>query len=303
MRKFLTIIIACLLPLAAINAQESESNHKIYVPKKGDFSLGLDLKPVLKYVGNIFNGNTENTLEYIGGEPTLSNLDGKSGIEDKIKDISPEVSIMAKYMLTDNWALRANVGVMIRKDRDNYYVQDDKAVFLDPFCTTKLVDSKISFKNGLSMAVGGEYRRGNKRVQGVFGASALFGFHTINETYNYANALTEVNQNPTTALSETAAPVDGYRILNKKSTNNFFYGAIGSAGVEWFVAPKISLGAEVNLSIYHVIEGQQYTESEGYNTSTLKVDTRYDIDPKPGNSYFRFGTENLGGSIYMSFYF
>ena len=72
--------------------------------------------------------------------------------------------------------------------------------------------------------------------------------------------------------------------------------------IECFVAPKISIGAEVNLSLYYVVGGQQYVESEMYNTSTQAVETSCDL-VSPGDSSFRFGTENLGGSLYMAFYF
>lgn len=303
MKRTLTIIMICLLPSLAINAQDAESKQKVYVPQKGEFSLGVDLKPILKYVGNIFNGSSDNVLNNFGGEPALNNLNEIPEIKEKIEGISPDVSIMGKYMLTNNWALRANIGLMLKNDKLNYYVQDDKAVFLNPFETAKLIDTKTSNKSGLNVMFGAEYRKGTKRIQGVFGLSALFGFHNVKQTYSYANQLTTANQNPSTSLPESAAPVSGYRILSRKSTNNFCYGGVGSAGVEWFIIPKIALGAEVNLTAYYITEGEQYVHSEGYNTSTQQVDTRYDIDPQPGNSYFRLGTGNVGGSLYLSFYF
>ena len=72
--------------------------------------------------------------------------------------------------------------------------------------------------------------------------------------------------------------------------------------MEWFVAPKVALGAEVNLSLYSVIGGQVYVEEEGYNSVLGKVETRYEI-MSPGDRALVFGTQNLGGSLYMSFYF
>ena len=66
MKKILTITIMCLLPALVANAQDHESRQKVYVPQKGEFSLGVDLKPILKYVGNIFNGSSDNTLNNLG---------------------------------------------------------------------------------------------------------------------------------------------------------------------------------------------------------------------------------------------
>ena len=62
------------------------------------------------------------------------------------------------------------------------------------------------------------------------------------------------------------------------------------------------LGAAVNLAAYFVFEGQTYTVTEGYNANTGNVETRNELSA-PGNRTFVFGTDNLGGSLYLSFYF
>ena len=96
---------------------------------------------------------------------------------------------------------------------------------------------------------------------------------------------------------------NNYRLLKTNGSGSDFYtGVTGSAGIEWFVAPKISLGAEVNLSLYYIFGNQDYTESEGYNPSTGKVETRTDlVSPRYRELYI--GTESLGGSLNMTFYF
>ena len=58
----------------------------------------------------------------------------------------------------------------------------------------------------------------------------------------------------------------------------------------------------MSLSIYYVKGGQEYSLKEGYNKVTEKVEERYDLE-KPGNTAFRMGTHNMGGSLYMAFYF
>ena len=70
MKKLLLIAVAiCTLPIATF-AQEvadakkaEEKAPKVYLPEKGDWSIGFDVAPVLKYAGNLFNGNSNNTLE------------------------------------------------------------------------------------------------------------------------------------------------------------------------------------------------------------------------------------------------
>lgn len=293
MKKLISIIAIGLMPFMSISAQSEDS--KNYLPEQGDMAFGINVKPVLKYVGNIFNGTTNNKLKNLGGEPVTNNA------SDFKSDILPTVSIMGKYMLTDSWGVRANVGLMLGKDTDREYVIDDKQAVLDPFNESKLIDTRHTAKNGMSLMLGAEYRKGSKRIQGVFGMGVLFGFYNQNISYDFANAVTPLNDHPTSA-SWVKNCKNGYRIVNEKTEGNLFYGITGSAGVEWFVAPKVSLGAEVNLSLYHINGGQLYTQSEGYDNVTQQFVERTDLT-SPGNDKLRFGTENLGGSLYMAFYF
>ena len=205
---------------------------------------------------------------------------------------------MGKYMLSDKWGLRANLGFMFRNNSYKSYVTDDEAKFLNSLDESKVVDVESIAKHGMSFMFGTEYRKGSKRVQGVFSAGVLMGFNSQKTSYKYGNKLTSINQTPSTAFPSAGA----YRTISKESKSNFLYGITAGAGVEWFVAPKIALGAEVNVSLYHIVGSQEATVSEGYNAATQKVETRYDLN-SPGNNQFRFGTENVGGSLYMAFYF
>ena len=283
-----------MLPIASF-AQEAADKKapKVYLPEKGDWSVGFDVAPVLKYVGNLFNGNTNNTLETLGGQPITDGMEGYAK-----EDIAPTVSLTGKYMLTDEWALRANVGFMVRSNTTNAYIKDDKAAELDPLSDAKVVDHMKNQKHGASLLLGAEYRKGKKRVQGVFGAGLLFGLQKTKTSYEYGNELTALNQQPTSTWNGGVA----YRIDSQKTASDVFVGLAGSAGVEWFVAPKISLGAEVNLSLYYIFGGQEWTTSTGYNATLGKVEQRTDIT-SPGSDSFRFGTHNLGGSMHVSFYF
>lgn len=153
--------------------------------------------------------------------------------------------------------------------------------------------------------LGGEYRKGTKRVQGVFGAGILFACMNDKVKYNYGNSLTDINQKPTGSVyppNNSPVPND-YRLLTIYNTGaNFYTGLTGSAGVEWFLAPKISLGAEVNLSLYYLCGKKIYIESEGYNEALQRVEKRTDL-VSPGNRGFYMATESLGGSLNFNFYF
>ncbi|HJG88354.1 hypothetical protein [Barnesiella viscericola] len=296
MKKIIAIILsACLFP-AMLWAEDKEQ--KQYLPEEGDWALGIDVVPILKYIGNAFNGtNGSNELSHVGGTPFTSGKFGGQGL-------MPTVSIMGKYMLTDEWAVRANVGLMISSANDKAYSIDDKALAENPFSEAKVVDGARYDRNGMSMLLGAEYRKGSRRIQGVFGAGLLFAFQNSKETYSWGNALTEINQSPTShSFANMPTLPSGYRALTQNEAgSNFYLGVTGSAGVEWFVAPKIALGAEVNLSLYYIFGTQTYVESEGYNATLGKVETRTDLYA-PGSNGIYFGTESLGGSLYMTFYF
>ncbi len=317
MKKIISIImIAALLPFAGASAQEQEE--KQYLPEAGDWALGIDVVPVLRYIGNAFNGNTSNTyINSLGGEPFVNQ---NQRFNDR--KLMPDVSIQGKYMITDEWGVRANVGLMFRSIYDNRYVQDDKAALLNPLSESKVVDKAHNWKNGMSVMVGGEYRKGTKRVQGVFGMGVLFAFQNNKTTYSYGNEMTTINQKPgesTTSsgitsgnMESTLRPTtsfDGvydsnnYRLTKTNGQGSDFYvGITGSAGIEWFVAPKISLGAEVNLSLYYIFGNQTYEEREGYNAALGKVEKVTNlVSPRYREMYI--GTESLGGSLNMTFYF
>lgn len=296
MKKLIVIILsACLFP-AMLWAEEKQQ--KQYLPEEGDWALGIDVVPILKYIGNAFNGTDgSNGLDHVGGTPFTSGHFGNQGL-------MPTVSIMGKYMLTDEWAVRANVGLMISSANDKAYSPDDKALLTNPFSEANVVDRARYDRNGMSMLLGAEYRKGARRIQGVFGAGLLFAFQNSKETYSWGNALTEINQSPTShAFANMPTLPTGYRALKQNGAGSDFYlGLTGSAGIEWFVAPKIALGAEVNLSLYYTFGTQTYVESEGYNATLGKVETRTDLYA-PGSNGIYFGTESLGGSLYMTFYF
>ena len=214
-----------------------------------------------------------------------------------------KVELLSPHSLS-GWDIPSGDYSGITPVSDNRYAVDDKALLLNPLSEDKVVDKAHNTKNGMSVMVGGEYRKGKKRVQGVFGFGLLFAFQNDKTTYSYGNQMTEINQTPSVGFS-SGSVYDGnnYRLLKTNGSGSDFYtGVTGSAGIEWFVAPKISLGAEVNLSLYYIFGNQDYTESEGYNPSTGKVETRTDlVSPRYRELYI--GTESLGGSLNMTFYF
>ena len=281
MKKIFSIVMAGLLPFLGMSAQEKAGKQRL--PEAGDWAVGVNVLTLLKAVG----GNDLTAVNKFGGS---------------VAPFTEDVSILAKYMLTDKTALRANVGFMFGTDKQREYVQDDRALLDNPLGDDKVVDAQRINRNGMSLNLGMEFRKGSNRVQGVFGAGVLFAFEKTKYKYEYGNAMTDANQQPTIYNWGGSGYANGYRPLEVASDGTFYAGLTGSVGVEWFVAPKISLGAEVNVVAYCQFGSQEYRKSEGYSTALGRVEERTDLT-SPGDRGFHLGTESLGGALNMTFYF
>lgn len=281
----------------------SRNKKTIDLPKAGDFGVGIDVVPVFRYVGNLFNGTQNNTLDSFGGSPTL-------GADFIGNVVNPNVSIMGRYMITDHLVGRLNVGVIADVVQNSFYVTDDAAQAIDPMSEAQVVDTQTMTKAGASVALGLSYRMGKNRVQGYFGGDLVYGVASYNNTYSYGNAITELNQSPTRHdFGETPATTpsqwsDAF-ILSSQSVNNSTIHCFGlglHVGMEIFLTSYMSLGGEISFTFLGSYTPQQYQTLEGYNTYNNTVETWNEL-VSPETYSFHCGTENLGGKLYMMFYF
>ncbi len=300
MKKIVSICLVALLAIPVIAAEPKEDpakrDYSEWLPAAGDISLGIsvDLDPLAKFIGNMFNDNTNNSWEFgdIGGSALHTN----------------QLSIMGKYMITDNLGLRANIGFGFHYNREREYVIDDAALFLDPFSRAKVIDTHKTNTNGGSFAVGVDYHVGKRAVQGIFGGGVVYGLNIKKSRYEYGNGITDINQNPTAAFGScgdyfASAGMPHARILKGyNSTPTHFFGLYGNVGIEWFVAPKIALGANVNVNLVYSFGAQEYIDVEGWNIVTEEVETFTEL-VAPGDHGFSFSIDNVGANLYVAFYF
>lgn len=304
MKRVLSIIIiaALALPLFAGGKSDSTKVTKDYsqiLPQAGDWSVGVTLNPLVNFVGNMFNGTIGQVLDdkrigggvlQIGNNPTY-----------------PLVSVMGKYMITDHFGIRANVGFLMNYADSTKYVVDDLSSTTEELVPNMVKDRKISNTFGGSFSVGAEYRVGKKAVQGVFSGGLMYSLSKYTCDYTYGNAITEINQKPTSAfhpalIGEDKAGMGNYRILRESTACSHTMGLVCSAGFEWFVAPKVALGAEVNLALLYQLTPGVLQQVEGYlplvedvKKATIMVGEVY--------QGFVFGTQNIGANFFMNFYF
>lgn len=317
MKKILSIMLvaALAMPMFAEKLSPEEvanADYSAWLPATGDFFIGFSVDPFANFIGQMFSNGGATPNNYTRGQYEI-------GGQALLK--APVVSIMGGYMLTDNLGLKANIGVIVDHRRTLFNVESDAAKFENPFSHDLVQDEKIHGEYGGSFAVGVEYRVGQKRVQGVFGAGLVYAFQTNTTTYNYGNIMTEMNQVPTIAgdLGATGDNVYGFnaepgvyaatRLINNAVSaagqDNFWHriGLYTTVGVEWFVAPKIALGLNVNLDLLYKWSNNVCKQYEGYNLLTKEVETFTDLRNVSNYSGITFGTENIGANLYMNFFF
>ncbi|MBR3937758.1 MAG: hypothetical protein IKJ66_07525 [Bacteroidaceae bacterium] len=294
-KKITSLLILSVLPLGVLTAQED----KDYLPKAGDLAIGIDMQPVYSFFGNLANGDAGNGLGQFGGEDPF----GITGI-----------SIMGKYMLDNTTALRVNVGINKNVTKTYSYSIDDEARFLNPLSEAKVQDLNKFNSAGYSLAAGIEFRKGKNRIQGFLGGDVVFAVDKERYQFSYGNVLTDVNQIPSrTAYNNVPAGFPsapaianvGYwtrTYATESYACTVLAGVAGRLGVEYFIVPQLSFGGEVSLMVAKRFEKGSYTKAEGYNPTTAQVETHTEL-MRPASSQFHIGTENLGGKLFMMFYF
>lgn len=252
------------------------------LPVKGDFAFGIELNPFFDYFGNMFNARSDNAAPYLEGM---------------------DLSLNGKYFITDRQAVR--VGLSMNFDRRQYkhLVQDDARIISEPEVFNPTVNDVLKVSSDdFTLSAGYEFRRGYGRLQGFWGAEASFGFGRTKELYEYGNAMTELNPMPSTYRWDYDQVLrSGLRILNY-NVDSFRAGLGLFAGVEYFIAAKLSIGAELCLSMNYSWRGQEETEFERFDTKLGEVQTYKERYLRRLSSSFGF-TSVPAGSLYMTFHF
>ncbi len=307
MKKIILSIGLCLCVGFAAMAQESDQSENPaflskrgvpLLPKAGDFAIGIDATPFLKYVGNFFNQAGTNEAPLFNG---VSN------------------TIYGKYFLEDDRAIRAKLSLGIGSDQMKGVVPNDEARANDPLNTTATtVDVLKNNYTNVELRVGYEFRRGHGRVQGFYGGEVGFGYGTSKQTYEWSNPMTSLNQRPSSYnFNNGNIGTPATRPTESKGGAAIAASIAGFAGVEFFIAPQFSIGGEFNLGFSYVSRRQSEFTTETWNSNTSSVQT---LQTREGSwpqvldnngdvvwARAEAGTTKLytkpSGSIFLMFYF
>ena len=279
LKNIIKVALCAVVVSTTTYAQETLTNKdgKEILPTGGEFGLGFNVVPLVSYLGSNTNFSQGN---YVTG----NNM------------------IFGKYMLDGSSAIRAHLGVNTSLTSTFNNVFDDTQNSPDSLVTDVRRNSNQMYRLG----AGYEMRTGKGRVQGIFGADAMFAWSRNTASYEYGNVFGMLNQAPTTTTNfntGSAAP-RGERLVSQEGGATFGVGLRPYVGVEYFFAPKISIGAEFGLNMMYNTTGESRTVFEYFDPNTGDMGTvRKSIDYNAGRNSLNFTTDNFNGAVVLMFYF
>lgn len=220
----------------------------VILPEAKDWRISGGADALLNYAGNMFNKDYNYAFSPLYGQ-----------------------SISLSYFKSATKAYVATLSTSIQNETKTNYVSDD----LNTSSTYKEVMDKRKFnKTYVALSFGIEKRKGQRRLQGIYGASAWASINKSSYNYSYGNAFSSSNTTPTS--TSTYGNFDYPSISNIRTTKDnsgltIGFGATLKVGVEYFFAPKISIGAAYYFgpSVSFTGKGSRQTESFTNNTNSI----------------------------------
>ena len=260
--------------------QLTNKNGIEFLPKQGEFGIIADLTPLVRPLFTNPINESQHSVAVLNNGKTLG----------------------AKYFLKDDLAVRAKL-------RFNHVSTKYKALVVDDNPTASIdppqLDESVKLKEfNTTVILGIEKRRGNGKLQGVFGGETgvLFG-NGLSADYTYANELTSSNTVPSTSdfssktglLSSTSRG----RIVSQDLGYNFSYILRGFVGVEYYFLPKMSLGLEFLWGMDLSSQKDGIYKEQFYDVIKSSVSTE-DVITRGESSV---GFDNYEAVLNFSFYF
>jgi len=291
MKKLFLLFAFCAL-IAGSFAQDvmKSKNGHVILPQAGDITLGFDAVPVVDFALNAVNimTNTGQTAQHPGYVSGFNQI------------------IVGKYFLKDNLAIRGRFGINTLKTTNKTFGNNPLTPSaLEP--ENILIQTTTNSNASYFLAAGFELRRGHNRLQGYYGGELLLGLSSGSNKYTY-----EIEYNQIAQDSGYIA-LGSSRVLSLKNGTSVTLGLRGFVGIEYFVLPKISIGAEFGWGLGFVTSprGKIETEYWGIEPGSSATTPSVYIRENEGNgssSSIRFAVDNgvssiLGGSAALTIHF
>jgi hypothetical protein len=294
-KTILLVALTCGISGAFAQDLTSKKGEPI-LPEAGDWAISMSADPIFTYLGNAFNGS-----QFHPGPNT--NFLGNQ-------------TIIGKKFIDEKNAYRVIVRLGFNAVTDKNLVIDDAQtgqVISFPDQQGRVEDKRSTKNTHIALGLGKEMRRGKTRLQGYYGADALIWLSSMSTKYTYGNIMSDANVASTTGGATTTTPTttdftkldpDGtfkegpvaVRPIKQKSGLTFGIGVRGFIGAEYFILPKISVGAEYGwgLGFQLSTKGKVTTEEQGGSPNAVAEIERQ----TSGSSRFGFDTDINQGNIF-----
>ncbi|NBG66192.1 hypothetical protein [Acidiluteibacter ferrifornacis] len=268
MKKKMIFAVAAVLISGVTMGQELLTSKKgvPILPEAGDYAIGVDATPFLDYAGNLFNGNLGNTSPGFSYSPDRP------------------FSIYGKRFIDANSAYRATFRLGVGNNSISNNVADVTDTTGEKFVEDKTTNSGFNVTLGL----GKEWRRGKGRLQGVYGGEALVNLNSSKFKNEYGNSLQDIDDSTLT------------RTLEVKNGFGFGITVRAFVGVEYFIAPKMSIGAEYGYALGFNTRGYGETTTEALEPTGTTSTT---VDTGTKATGFGLDTDASGFNIKFNFHF
>lgn len=316
MKRYITKALALALAMAATStlfAQDASTSKKDWsknVPEAGSVSVGLEFNPVAAA-----KGGSASALSSVGSFIYRDQVDTCLNYPSQMFFLAqrPMVSIAVKYKITKSMTFKGSVGFSGGYTAYREYVKDDLAVALNPLSEKKVWDEMDLSYAGGNITAGMEWNAGKGSLKFVGGFGLMYAFGGGSAKMKYGNLITSANQKPScmdkiedhnnfdpsaVVQMDYARPVKQYNVGVNQGI-----GLYAQLGIEWFFIPRVSLGATLDITPLMVAwQPQTYVQYEGYNKFSGAVE-KYNQLISPGSMYLLYGTENLGCTLSLNYYF
>jgi hypothetical protein len=242
----------------------SKNGHEV-LPQAGDIAIGMNAAPVINFALNAVNimNNTGAGAQHPGFVSGFNQV------------------IVGKYFLSESQALRARIGINTANFQEKFYGNNPLNPS-NPNPENILLRTNTAGGSGIMIGAGMEMRRGHNRLQGFYGGELMLGFGS-NKTINKYEI--EYNQ---TAQDSGFIGTGSARLLEDRSGTSIALGLRGFAGVEYFIAPKISIGAEFGWGLGYTTAPRGTTVIERWDDPAATGTNSRRTEEIQGNTSGRF---------------
>ncbi|MCO6494893.1 MAG: hypothetical protein J5I91_04315 [Bacteroidetes bacterium] len=301
MRKLILMtLILCVGSLTYAQDEQSfksKNNHEV-LPQTGDWGFGISANPFLNYIGNFINGTNGNTA------PTVNNAGAATILNNNLN--AGNIAFLGKKFLSSNTAYRVRFALNLYNEGRSNYVLKDKPLqnLLLPEYVEDTYRNRVS---SIILGAGIEKRKGSTRLQGVYGAEGFLGYFGQKQSFSYGNTMDVLYPSPTTTNFGGNISSIGGQFARATSSNlgsMFFIGVRGYVGVEYFIAPKISLGGELGYSFAFMKNSRTEVVNETFDYTNVKAEkVVFKGKRNAGLTSTGVGLDNTNAAINLYFYF